>query len=59
MPKRDDFLKYVDPDYFEERSRRRVLRGFILSNLSSDPDKVDYIIDEIYVLAAQEAKTQF
>ena len=49
IPKKEELLKYVDDNYFEETKEYKTLFQYVKKNfLKKDPEKVEWLCEEIY-----------
>jgi uncharacterized protein YecA (UPF0149 family) len=58
MPSKDKFLKFEDDGYFEMIPQLQNLKDFILNNMSSNEQDVDYLIDDIEIICSMEESFQ-
>ena len=47
VPKRAEFLCYADPFYFEQSKEAAALRDFLVTGMSLEPDKADFLMVDI------------
>ncbi len=55
IPEKNELLKFADDNYFEMTPQLTALKKFILNELCTDRQLVDYLIDDIQLACSMEA----
>ncbi len=58
LPDKNEFLKYRDWDYTEEKTAHMTLQSFIIQEITKDEDEAQDLLEDIYFLCKFQAKPE-
>ena len=58
IPPKQEFLKYADPDYYEQVPEAALMRHYLLQDAELEPDLADEVLSELHFAIVLEAKPQ-
>ena len=58
IPPKQEFLKYADPDYYEQVPEAALMRHYLLQDADLEPDLADEMLSELHFAIVLEAKPQ-
>ena len=56
IPPKQEFLKYADPDYYEQVPEASLMRHYLLQDAELEPDLADEVLSELHFAIVLEAK---